>query len=206
MWDGTELEVLKALRGRLYVRSRDQVLATQQGFEDVLAQTQAGPDRRLELTATFLAAWARDRERQESFERMLDAVDVKAESKNVTGLGGAIRLLVDEAREAHGEALLPFCWERIVKLSEITPAWKVGACFEMIRQTATESSIEPLLWCVDEATTPGLIDAAHQALQALPFLGLKDRLAAGMSLHTMRRYVYEDMLLRIKVASKKKGP
>lgn len=204
MWDASDLELLRVLRGRLYKVHRDRVLAANVSFDEVLVRARAQPDKRLELTAMFLAGWARDRDKYEAFASRLDGIDVKGVSSTVKGLGGVIDAVAYDGIAAHGEALLPYCWERLVKLSDVPPAWQLGACLEMIRQTASESSIEPLLWCVDEATSASLIDAVHQVLQALPFQGWKDRFTEGMSPHTMRRYVYEDMLLRIKLAGTKK--
>lgn len=204
MWDATELELLRAIRGPLYVRRRDQALSSRQGFAEVVAQTRNQPDRRLEITAMFLAGWEEDRERYEAFERALDAIDRPAAQQRITGLGPSLRDAASVALQQHGERLLPYCWEQVIKLGESLPGWKRIAYFEVLIQSAAEASIEPLLWCVDEAVDGATLDGAYTTLLAHPYLGLKDRLEAGKKLHASRVFVYEDLLQRIRLAGKKK--
>lgn len=205
MWDGSELEVLRAIAGPLYARRRDQALASGAVFADVLAQTRTQPDVRLCITAAFLAGWQEDRDRFHAFERDLAAIDFRTESLKVPGIGPAVERVVSAARREHGERLLPFCWEAVIKLGELLPDYKRMAFFGYIADVQSESSIEPLLWCVDEAADPEIRDGAHQTLVAHLGSLTRDRLKAGRRPHHSRDFVYEDLLQRLKIAGKKKG-
>jgi hypothetical protein len=205
MWESSELEVLRAIRGPLYARRRDRALSAGVSFTEVRAQASAQPDRRLEITAAFLAGWQEDRDRYEAFDRALDGIDLAAEGRKITGIKPAVRAVVEEAREEHGEKLLPYCWERVVKLAEQAPPWRWGACFDYVAALPHEASIEPMLWCVDEAPDPYVRDGAHQTLVALISLVAKDRLQEGKRPHASRAFVYDDLLMRLKLAGKKKG-
>lgn len=205
MWESSDLEVLRAIRGGLYARRRDRALSAGVSFTEVRAQARAQPDRRLEITAAILAGWQEDRDRYEAFERALDGIDLAAAGRTVTGIGPAVRAVVERAREEHGEKLLPYCWERVVKLAEHVPEWKWRACFDYVAGLPHEASIEPMLWCVDEAPDPYVRDGAHQTLVALISLVAKGRLQEGKRAHASRAFVYDDLLMRMKLASKKKG-
>jgi len=204
MWDGTELELLRAIRGPLYARRRDQALASRQNFAEVVAQARTQADERLLLTAIFLAGWEQDRERYAAFERSLDAIDLVAEGRKITGIAPALGAAAHAALEEHGERLLPYCWEQVIKLGEGLLDWKRMAYFDVIARSAAAASIEPMLWCVDETTDAETLDGAYQTLLVLPYLGLKDRLTRGKFLHASRVFVYEDLLQRIRLAGKKK--
>ncbi len=203
MLEGTDLELLRVLRGPLYTRRRDQMLASAKGFAEIADQLKSQPDRRLELTARFLAGWEQDREIYEGLDRALAAVDYPSFAQNVTGIGPAVARVVYAARQKDGERLLPYCYEQLVKLGEGLPDYKRMALFRLIGDMPTEASIEPLLWTVDETMDTDILDGAHQTLLNLPFQGWKDRLTRGKANHQGRAFIYEDLLQRIRLAKKK---
>ncbi|MEZ4299388.1 MAG: hypothetical protein R3B70_30840 [Polyangiaceae bacterium] len=205
MWDGAELEILRAITGPLYARRRDAALASGASFARVLEQASAGPDERLRITAAFLAGWQADRDVYEAFERDLAAIDMSLELRKVTGPGPAIGAVVQASLAAHGERLLPYCWESLVKLGGTLPSWKKMACFEAIVTLPSAASVEPLFWCVDEGTDSDVRSGAYEALVSMLGLVDKARVAEGKRLHTTRLFVYEDLIQRFKIAEKKKA-
>ncbi|MEZ4313557.1 MAG: hypothetical protein R3F14_36505 [Polyangiaceae bacterium] len=205
MWDAAELEILRAIAGPLYARRRDAALASGTSFVGVLEQASAQPDERLRITAAFLAGWQADRDIYEGFERDLAAVPLEREMQKVSGAGPAIARVVHASVAAHGERLLPYCWEALVKLGGTLPDWKKMACFEAILALPVAASVEPLFWCVDEGTDSDVRSGAYETLVGMLGLVDKARVAEGKRLHTTRLFVYEDLIQRFKIAEKKKA-
>lgn len=206
MTDGTELEILKALEGGAYRRRRDQLVASGVDLASVAEQAQRQPDRRIEVVATIAASWARHRGQYEAVLARLDGIDVASASATMTGAVGAARLVLGVEVEQQGEALLPFFWEQVIKFRVETPWWKTLAFFDGIAAIPSEASIEPMLWALEVYTTAEQINVVHKTLLRLPYAGHADRLAEVREQHQLRRFVADDLLVRLPPKPKKGGP
>jgi hypothetical protein len=198
MLDGTELEILKWVRGPLYRRRRDAALAQSVDMAAVLEASRRQPDPRITVVATILAAWKDHGPRYEAFLASFGQVNLERAAKTVTGIGGVIQGLAYDAEQALGEAILPLCWEQILKFTDELPDWQLATFLAILRKIPAGSSIEPLLWMVEQETDPGRIDGAHQALILLPYGGMKARLSALKEALAFRAFVVDDLLARIK--------
>lgn len=202
MLDGTELEILKWVRGPLYRRRRDAVLAATADMTAVVEGSRLQPDRRVEIVATILGGWKAHGARYEGLFRELGKADVAGAAAKITGVGGVVAAMARSAEEGLGEAVLPLCWEQILKFSDELPAWQLETMFLTIRRVPSEASIEPLLWFIEQSSDPGQIDSAHQALLAQPFEGQKARFVQMREALSLRAFVADDILARLKAAKK----
>jgi hypothetical protein len=186
----SDIFALVPLRGRAWVLARDAALR-----RPPFPAARRHPDPRVRAVAAILDAWRARGGEFRSFLRQIDAVDVDEESKTRLGMFGPVGRLSAILDAAFGDEALPFCWERVVKWAD-DPAWRRHVFTHTLRLRPSARSVEPLLWALDGATEPGVVDAIHQALIAQPLKGFRARLEALKRENRWRAFVAEDLLAR----------
>ncbi|MEK7468723.1 MAG: hypothetical protein AAB074_15035 [Planctomycetota bacterium] len=192
----SELFSLLPLRGRSWTSARNGFLRRSFDPRALRRKFARHPDPRIRTTAAILAAWKEHGKRFRAFLRQVEDVNVEEEARTRLGLHGPVNRLSHVLEQELGRDALPFCWERAIKIVETGNGWKAGIFFSAIRHLADESSVEPLLWAVDEAASASRVDWIHQTLLHLPFKAFRERLESLRQVHTWRKWVMDDLLAR----------
>jgi hypothetical protein len=188
----TEILALLSLRGRAWIRARDAALRRRP-----FPPARRHPDPRVRAVAAILDAWrARGREFR-AFLRQIDDVDVDAESRTRLGMFGPVGRLSAILDASFGDEALPFCWERAIQHTGPEPGWRLHVFTHTLRRRPSPLSVDPLLWALDAATQPGVVDSLHQTLIAQPFRPFRNRLEAMKRENRWRAFEAEDLLARM---------
>jgi hypothetical protein len=191
-----DLNAFLPLRGSEWTSARDRFLRTRFEPRALRRRFARSADPRLRITAAILAAWKEHGKPFRAFLGEIEKVDVDAEGRTRLGLFGPVNRLSSVLEHALGREALPFCWERAIKIVETGHGWKAGIFFSAIRCMADASSVEPLLWALEEAVSASRVDIIHQTLLHLPFHGFREKLESLRQVHTWRKWVMEDLLAR----------
>jgi hypothetical protein len=169
---------LRGLHGEAYARQRDRVLADQTAVMTYLPAHRGDPDWLWRTLAAIVHGWSEHAALYRQVLAELDQVDVAAESRKVTGITRIWTRYGMRARSVYGPAILPLCWEVVLKFGDLWPQWKVITFLEMIGAVPRAESVEPVLTFMQEVAPIDFIEAAANTLRDLPTADVQPALAA----------------------------
>lgn len=175
-----EFEALRGLHGEDYARQRDRVLADRTAVMAYLPTYAGDPDWLWRTLAAIVRGWSEHAALYRQVLAELDQVNVAAESQQVTGISRIWTVFGMNARIDYGPAILPLCWEVILKFGDLWPRWKVITFLEMIGAVPQAKSVEPVLTFMQEVAPIDFIEAAANTLRDLPTADVQPALAARM--------------------------
>lgn len=164
----TDFNRLVELTGTAYEQHREHVLKNTPDLKQRLADLQANPEWQAQVLWRILQGWQDHRDLYQRVLRELDAIDVAHESKKVTGVSGIWSDYAYLAKNEYGEAILPLCWEVLLKYSDTWPSWKLITFLRMQAALPHELSVEPVLAFMTKQTDPATLDLAGRMLLYLP--------------------------------------
>jgi hypothetical protein len=168
MGQWTEFNRLVELTGTAYEQQREHVLKNTPDLKQKLADLQANPEWQAQVLWRILQGWQDHRDLYQRVLRELEAIDVDYESKKVTGISGVWSDYAYLAKNEYGEAILPLCWEVLLKYSDVWPTWKLITFLRMQAVLPHELSVHPVLAFMDKQTDPATLDLAGRMLRYLP--------------------------------------
>ncbi|MBZ5715387.1 hypothetical protein [Nannocystis pusilla] len=175
-----EFAALRVLHGEDYARRRGRVLADQTAVMTYLPAYAGDPDWLWRTLAAIVRGWSEHAALYRQVLAELDRVNVAAEGKKVTGISRIWTRYGMRARIDYGPAILPLCWEVILKFGDLWPQWKVITFLEMIAAVPKAESVEPVLTFMQEVAPIDFIEAATNTLRDLPAADVQPALAARM--------------------------
>ncbi|MDC0716684.1 hypothetical protein [Nannocystis bainbridge] len=175
-----EFTALRRLHGEDYAHQRDRVLVDQTAVMTYLPAFAGDPDWLWRTLAAIVRGWSEHAALYRQVLAELDQVNVEAEGKRVTGISRIWTQYAMNARRVYGPAILPLCWEVILKFGDLWPRWKVVTFLEMIGAVPKAESVEPVLTFMEEVAPVDFIEAAANTLRDLRSVDVQPALTARM--------------------------
>ncbi|MCY0986642.1 hypothetical protein OV203_41200 [Nannocystis sp. ILAH1] len=173
-----EFAALRRLHGEDYTHQRDRVLADPTAVMTYLPAYAGDPDWLWRTLAAIVRGWSEHAALYRQVLAELDQVNVAAEGRKVTGISRIWTRYGMKARNDYGPAILPLCWEVILKFGDLWPQWKVITFLEMISAVPKAESVEPVLTFMQEVAPIDFIEAATNTLRDLPTADVQPALVA----------------------------
>lgn len=180
MGQWTEFNRLVELTGTAYEQQREHVLKNTPDLKQRLADLQANPAWQAQVLGRILQGWQEHRDLYQRVLRELETIDMEHEKKKVTGVSGIWSEYAYLAKNEYGEAILPLCWEVLLKYSQVWPSWKLITFLRMQAALPHELSVEPVLAFMDQQTEPGTLDLSGRLLLYLPPTTVKSAVSAHL--------------------------
>jgi hypothetical protein len=156
-----EFAALLGLHGDAHALQRDRVLADKAGLALHMPALLVDPDWRRRVHAAILQGWIDHAALYRQVLHELDQVDPAREHRTLLGMPRVWNRYADQARDDYKQAILPLCWEVLLKFGDLWPAWKVMTFLRMIGAVPHADSVEVILvYMQDVAPIDGLENAA----------------------------------------------
>lgn len=163
-----ELEGLLGLRGEAYAHQRDLLVGDRAGLREHLAAWEASVDWQRRTQGLILRGWSEHAALYRRVVRELDAVDIASMEGMVSGITAVWREYAGNARYDYHEAILPLCWEVLLKFGDTWPAWKVRTFLEMISAVPHAASVQPVFFYMQEIAPLDRLGGPTNTLRDLP--------------------------------------
>lgn len=168
MGQWTEFNRLVELTGTAYEQQRDHVLKNTPDLKQKMADLKANPQWQAQVLWGILQGWQDHRDLYQRVLAELNAIDVEHEKKKVTGISGIWSDYAYLAKKEYGDAILPLCWEVLLKHSDTWPSWKLITFLRMQAVLPDSLSVEPVLAFMEKQNEPSTLELAGRMLLYLP--------------------------------------
>ena len=177
-----EFELLKYIGGQPYAGQRNRLLQSPAGLENRLLPYASDKDWRTAITAHILLGYLRHQGPIASLMKTLKEQNLDRARESAAGMGPVYEKYRLMARN-HGQAILPYAWEMLLKFDSESEGWKLIAMTHMIGAVPHPLSAETLIRFIENTEKEGPRNAAAAALVRLADAGVLARVAKTRARH-----------------------
>jgi hypothetical protein len=180
MTQWTEFNRLWEMTGAAYTQHREQVLANTPDLDARIADLRKLPEWQAQTLARILTGWREHRDLYRTVLLEVHAIDYAAEQKKVGSISAVWNKFAGRAQKQYGDAILPLCWEVLLKYHTEWPPWKLMTFLHMQSVLPDALSVEPILTLMDNQPHEELLALAGRALRYLPAQAVRPAVTAHL--------------------------
>ncbi len=189
----TGFHLLQASDAQAYDAARARWQGTLAASRHELERRAVSADWRTAINAAIVLGRIDHGPAYDRFQAALAAEDIRAAGRMAGGLHTVwAKYQAIATRDLQG-AVLPLCWEVLLKHVNSWPDWQVTAYLRILWVTPDPRSLEPLMWFLETTANDG---HAHDAARAVALLGraaVATRLAESRAKHELARARLDDV-------------
>jgi hypothetical protein len=177
-----DFEIITEVTGPTYRVMRAELLKDRANMLKRLDSFQDVRHWKTIITAAILRGWLEHEQLYAIISKSLDSEQIEDALAKITGMDGIYRKYVLFAEE-NQKAVLPFCWEALLKFSAEWEDWQTIAAIRMIGTVPDRRSVRPLLWFIKTTEEYHLADEAARALARIDDEETRELLRAARDEH-----------------------
>ncbi len=141
----------------------------------------------------ILLGWENQKDSYLQLLTGIDTINVAQEEKKCGGMAAVYGIYYSTARRNYSEAILPLCWEAVLKFDGYWPGWKIMIFLYMLRAYPTEDSIAPVFHLLTTTHDREVRHESSEVLAKLPKDAVKARLPALIEKHKEILYLLDTL-------------